>query len=192
MRTSSKILADTSLVALRVALVINLTTILHGVEEIQKNLPQRKTVEEAVADISIETVLSALNSFTDIVRYLNTRRSTGAILHLSDEAAVQDVLFLMLRPWMLDLVPETPTDKIANRYSIRDFGITQRSVCYRSKVNVRDAAHGYISQKRSMMISRPIGIIPTATISSFLSTILMDIFLILSSLRTTCENQPIL
>lgn len=70
---------------------------------------------------NIESVLAALNSFTDIVRYLNTRRSTGAVLDLSNEAAVQDVLYLMLRPWVLDLVPENPTDKVANRFSIKDF-----------------------------------------------------------------------
>ena len=40
---------------------------------------------------------------------------------MSDEPAVQDALYLMLRPWILDLTPENPTDKVANRYAIKDF-----------------------------------------------------------------------
>jgi hypothetical protein len=71
--------------------------------------------------VAVESVLQALRSFPDIIRYLNTRRSTGAILDIKDEAAVQDVLYFMLRPWVRDLTPENPTDKVANRYSIKDF-----------------------------------------------------------------------
>jgi hypothetical protein len=74
-----------------------------------------------LATTNIAAVLDALQSFTDIVRYLNTRRSSGAILNLTSEAEVQDALYLMLRPWVLDLVPESPTDKVANRFSIKDF-----------------------------------------------------------------------
>jgi hypothetical protein len=97
-----------------------LFNILGGVEKFQK-LRGEAIVARDSEHVSVSAVLAALNSFTDIVRYLNTRRSTGAVLELSNEAAVQDVLFLMLRPWVLDLIPENPTDKVANRYSIKDF-----------------------------------------------------------------------
>ena len=91
--------------------------------------------------ISIEAVMAALRSFTDIVRYLNTRRSTGAVLDLSNEAAVQDALYLMLRPWILDLVPENPTDKVANRYTIKDF-VSQSGKFVIEAKYVRNADHG--------------------------------------------------
>jgi len=47
----------------------------------------------------------------------------------------------MLRPWVRDLVPETPTDRIASRYTIKDF----RSVSARAIVEakfIRDRDHG--------------------------------------------------
>ncbi|WP_156186821.1 hypothetical protein [Afipia felis] len=109
------------------------------VEQIQKRIPRKS--EEKDSDISVGSVLAALNSFTDIVRYLNTRRSTGAILDLSNEAAVQDALYLMLRPWILDLVPETPTEKVANRFSIKDFVSKGGHFVIEAKF-VRDASHG--------------------------------------------------
>ena len=91
--------------------------------------------------VMIEAVLSALHSFTDIVRYLNTRRSSGAVLELSNEAAVQDALYLMLRPWILDLVPECPTDKVANRFAIKDFLSLSGRFVIEVKF-VRNADHG--------------------------------------------------
>ena len=89
----------------------------------------------------VAAVLSALNSFTEIVRYLNTRRSRGAILVLDDEAAVQDVLYLMLRPWVHDLVPENPTDKVANTYAIKDFVSHANRFVLEAKY-IRDERHG--------------------------------------------------
>ena len=49
---------------------------------------------EACRDAShfYEAVIAALNSFTDVVRYLNTRRSTGAILELSNEGCLHKML----------------------------------------------------------------------------------------------------
>jgi len=108
------------------------------VEKIRERVPRE---DERASDISIGSVLAALNSFTDIVRYLNTRRSTGAILDLSNEAAVQDALYLMLRPWILDLVPETPTEKVANRFSIKDFASKNGQFVIEAKF-VRDVSHG--------------------------------------------------
>lgn len=89
----------------------------------------------------VGAVLSALNSFSEIVRYLNTRRSRGAILSLDDEAAVQDVLYLMLRPWVHDLVPENPTDKVANTYAIKDFVSLANRFVLEAKY-IRDDRHG--------------------------------------------------
>jgi hypothetical protein len=119
--------------------VNNLMTALNAVERIQSRLPRKE--EEKISEVSVGAVLAALNSFTDIVRYLNTRRSKGAILDLSNEGAVQDALYLMLRPWILDLVPETPTEKIANRFSIKDFASRSCRFVVEAKF-VRDVAHG--------------------------------------------------
>lgn len=121
--------------------MIELASVLQGIEEIAKELPTKIDAEQQSADVPIDTVLAALNSFTDIVRYLNTRRSTGAILDLSNEAAVQDALYLMLRPLVLDLTPETPTEKVANRFAIRDFASPAGKFVIEAKY-VRDQAHG--------------------------------------------------
>jgi hypothetical protein len=91
--------------------------------------------------VSLPAVIAALQSFTDIVRYLNTRRSSGAVLDLSDEAAVQDTVYLMLRPWILDLTPESPSDKVANRYTIKDFVSSSNRLVLEAKY-VRTPEHG--------------------------------------------------
>ena len=117
-----------------------LNRVLSGLDELRSahgsnlSLPAARTVE-------VQSVLSALHAFTEIVRYLNTRRSSGAILDLVNEAAVQDALYLMLRPWVLDLVPENPTDKVANRFSIKDF-VSQSSRFVIEAKYVRSADHG--------------------------------------------------
>jgi hypothetical protein len=113
--------------------------ILAGVEKIRGAYGTKITHVDGA--VSVTSVLDALNSFTDIVRYLNTRRSRGAILELVNEAAVQDVLYLMLRPWILDLVPENPTDKIANKFSIKDFLSVSGRFVIEAKY-VRSAEHG--------------------------------------------------
>jgi len=124
---------------------IRLSDILDGVEKIQRSHRSKVEVQHS-HEISVETVLAALNSFTEIVRYLNTRRSTGAILELSNEAAVQDVLYLMLRPLILDLVPENPTDRVANRYSIKDFLSRSGRFVIEAKF-VRNKDHGKLLAK---------------------------------------------
>ena len=90
---------------------------------------------------TVEEVLVALNEFSEIVRYLNTRRSTGTVLALDSEADVQDALYIIIRPWVRDLVWETPTDKIANRFTIRDFVSRSLRLVIETKY-VRDEAHG--------------------------------------------------
>src|SRR5438105_790148 len=47
----------------------------------------------------------------------------------------------MLRPWVLDLVPESPTERVASRYSIRDFVSRSARVVIEAKY-IREAAHG--------------------------------------------------
>ena len=47
-------------------------------------------------DITCEAVVAALNEFQECVRYLNTRRTGGAVLRLESEADVQDAIYLML------------------------------------------------------------------------------------------------
>jgi hypothetical protein len=86
-------------------------------------------------------LLRALDQFTECVRYLNTRRSSGAILSLESEADVQDALFLMLRPWFIDLVGETPTAKSENRFVIKDFLVPCAKTVIEVKF-IRDKAHG--------------------------------------------------
>ena len=116
-----------------------LEAILDGIDRIKVEVPVKSEVAHAETDVS--SVLSALRSFTDIVRYLNTRRSKGAILDLSNEASVQDALYLMLRPWIPDLVPENPTDKVANTYSIKDFVSKGGRFVIEAKF-IRNADHG--------------------------------------------------
>jgi len=91
--------------------------------------------------VEIEMVITALNSFGECVRYLNTRRSSGALLTLDSEAAVQDALYLMLRPWISDLVPENPTDRIANRFAIKDFLSKTNRLVIEAKY-IRNVEHG--------------------------------------------------
>src|SRR5215475_14431388 len=76
---------------------------------------------DSPSSVNAGAIIAALNQFQECVRYLNTRRSSGAVLNLESEADVQDAIYLMLRPWVQDLVPENPTDKIANRFTIKDF-----------------------------------------------------------------------
>jgi hypothetical protein len=100
------------------------------------NTPRKATTTSAIADVT-----AALEEFQECVRYLNTRRSDGAVLTLDSEAAVQDALYLILRPWVRDLVPESPTEKTGNRYTIRDFFSRSLRCIIEAKL-VRDAAHG--------------------------------------------------
>lgn len=114
--------------------------ILDGVDKLRAE-GARRIQTEGASEVGVGSVLAALRSFTDIVRYLNTRRSSGAILDLTSEAAVQDALYLMLRPWILDLVPENPTDKVANRFSIKDFVSKENRFVIEAKF-VRSPDHG--------------------------------------------------
>jgi len=100
---------------------------------------------EATSDwrvvIGVEQISAALDGFQECVRYLNIRRSKGAILQLENEADVQDALYLMLRPWITDLVTENPTDRTTNRYAISDFICPAARVLIEAKY-IRDKEHG--------------------------------------------------
>lgn len=90
---------------------------------------------------SVDDVLVALHEFSEIVRYLNTRRSTGTVLALDSEADVQDALYVILRCWVRDLIWETPTAKVGNRFTIRDFVSRSLRLVIEAKF-VRDETHG--------------------------------------------------
>ncbi len=90
---------------------------------------------------SVGRALLALREFDACVRYLNTRRSAGAIINIQSEADVQDVLYLLLRPWIVDLVYESPGDKSANRYVIKDFSSGTGRFIVDAKY-IRDKEHG--------------------------------------------------
>jgi hypothetical protein len=116
-----------------------LSNLLSGIETLgRKQIGREKVPEKRVEVIR---VITALQSFSDCVRYLNTRRSKGALLKLDSEAAVQDALYLMLRPWLVDLVAENPTDRVANRYSIKDFLSKSNRLVIEAKY-IRTADHG--------------------------------------------------
>lgn len=86
-------------------------------------------------------IIESLKQFMECVRYLNTRRSTGVKLNLDNESDVQDVLYLMLRPWVTDLVYENPTDKTGNRFAIKDFLSKHAKTVIEVKY-IRDETHG--------------------------------------------------
>jgi hypothetical protein len=96
---------------------------------------------EPLPQKSLSQLLSALANFMECVRYINTRRSSGAILTLDSESAVQDAIYLMLRPWFDDLIPENPTGKVANRFLIKDFLIPSLNTVIEAKF-IRDKSHG--------------------------------------------------
>ena len=102
----------------------------------------RKTLPDSSAQdiLSCGDILAALQQFSECVRYLNTRRS-GTEISLENEASVQDAVFLMLRPWVHDLIPESPTEKLGNRYTIKDFSSKSSKTIIEIKF-IRNEMHG--------------------------------------------------
>lgn len=90
---------------------------------------------------SVASVLLAMREFDACIRYLNTRRSAGAVINIESEADVQDVLYLILRPWVIDLAYESPGDKSANRFVIKDFSSASGRFVIDAKY-IRDKDHG--------------------------------------------------
>jgi hypothetical protein len=101
---------------------------------------------ELTAAQGIGPVLLALLEFDACVRYLNTRRSAGAVINIEAEADVQDVLYLLLRPWITDISYESPADKSANRYVIKDFSSSRHRFVIDAKF-IRDKDHGRLISK---------------------------------------------
>lgn len=124
-----------------------ISEVLAGIDALRsRGRIDRSQVQEKGESV-VATVLAALGSFNEITRYLNTRRSSGAILDITSEAAVQDVVYLMLRPWVLDLVYENPIDKVGNRYAIKDFVSHSGKFVVEAKyVRSRDHGKGIISE----------------------------------------------
>jgi len=89
----------------------------------------------------VAPILLAMREFDACIRYLNTRRSAGAIINIESEADVQDVLYLLLRPWIIDLNYESPADKTANRFVIKDFASASGRFVIDAKY-IRDKDHG--------------------------------------------------
>jgi hypothetical protein len=89
----------------------------------------------------VAPLLLAMREFDACIRYLNTRRSAGAIINIESEADVQDVLYLLLRPWIVDLNYESPGDKTANRFVIKDFASATGRFVIDAKY-IRDKDHG--------------------------------------------------
>lgn len=102
--------------------------------------------EEVQARLSFSDILSALEQFRECVRYLNVRRSKGLKLELAGEGDVQDFIYLMIRPWVQDLVYENPTDKVGNRYVIKDFLARSARTVIEAKY-IRDEVHGKVVSK---------------------------------------------
>jgi hypothetical protein len=90
---------------------------------------------------SVASILLAMREFDACISYLNTRRSAGAIINIESEADVQDVLYLLLRPWIIDLVYESPGDKAANCFVIKDFSSASGRFVVDAKY-IRDKDHG--------------------------------------------------
>lgn len=115
-----------------------ITRLVTRAAELQKKYPAPDLLPSEAGRAAV--VFAALEEFMECVRYLNTRRSE-ARFSLDSEAAVQDLLFFMLRASVPDLVAESPTDRVASRFTIKDF----RSASLRTIVEakyVRDRDHG--------------------------------------------------
>jgi len=112
-----------------------------ALDEISKVSPQTTIGVSSSPAESASKIVTALEQFQECVRYLNTRRSKGAIIDINGEDDLQDVIFLMLRPWICDLTPENPTDRVASRFVIKDFLSKELNTVIEAKF-IRDKTHG--------------------------------------------------
>ncbi|MDO8619716.1 MAG: hypothetical protein Q7R49_07380 [Candidatus Daviesbacteria bacterium] len=99
-----------------------------------------KSYKKPLLKQPVEEVICALSEFMECIRYLNTRRSKTNLI-LDSEDAIQDAIYLMLRPWVVDIRPENPTDKIANRFVVKDFLLPSINTVIEAKY-IRDKNHG--------------------------------------------------
>jgi hypothetical protein len=118
--------------------IVEHAAVCDAVRKLREKYGQPRLGEFAVP---AESIVAALLQFQECVRYLNTRRSSGAVLNLESEADVQDAVYLMLRPWVHDLIPENPGERVANRYTIKDFASRLARAVIEVKY-IRDTEHG--------------------------------------------------
>ena len=104
-------------------------------------LQQKATHPQVTSAVHARQIVDALDQFDECVRYLNTRRIAQSPFEVDSESAVQDLLYLMLRPWVADLTVEDPGSKVANRFTIKDFFSKTAQAVIEAKF-IRDAAHG--------------------------------------------------
>lgn len=116
--------------------------VLGGLANLSATFPHQKIARAQ----GIGPALLALKEFDACVRYLNTRRSAGAVINIQSEADVQDVLYLLLRPWIVDLTYESPADKSANRFVIKDFSSGEHRFVVDAKY-IRNKDHGRLISK---------------------------------------------
>lgn len=102
---------------------------------------ESEPVATSSRDPEINQVISALEEVGEVERYLQNRRTASQQIVLDGEPSIQDLLFIILRPWIQDLVDESPGDKIASRFVIKDFKSKTLGLIVEAKF-VRDPAHG--------------------------------------------------
>jgi len=101
------------------------------------SVPPRTLLTE---DDGLAAVMRCFESFEDVVRYLNARRTTPTVC-IDCEDAVQDVLYMILKPTVPDLEWENPMPKEASRSWRPDFNSNALSMAIDAKF-IRDKAHG--------------------------------------------------
>lgn len=89
---------------------------------------------------SVDDILLLLTAFPDCVGYSLNRRSSP-ILPLTNEASVQDLIYFMLRPSIVDLVPEQPIANATRQYSLEDYMCRNLGTIVEAKF-VRSKQHG--------------------------------------------------
>ena len=73
---------------------------------------KNKTIPNNSSTISISQILSMLERFNEIKRYLNTSRTKDVVMKLESESAVKDAVYIMLKPTVHDLIFENPLEKV--------------------------------------------------------------------------------
>ena len=84
--------------------------------------------------------MEALDAFSTLVGYANSRREKGGVVAMRSEADVQDLLYFSLKPLFPELVYEQPTEKGSAGYSVGDFSIPSLKLILEAKF-VGEKAH---------------------------------------------------
>lgn len=89
-------------------------------KRIERTLSASPVGEPLIEGSDFGRVLKHLDFFIDNVSYLNSRRSKGGLFLVKNEADVQDLLYVMLKPSFPNLTFEDPSHKVAASYPIKD------------------------------------------------------------------------